>query len=193
MPDAPRVLWRSAVTGALLIICPHALTLAQTGIVVGTVTDKASAVPIEAARVQVGPTLAVATDSRGHFVLRGAPVGSQIVRVTRIGFRPESRTLSIGPTDSTRADFALSQSVVELSEVVVTGTGGAVEKRKIGSSMAVVDVSQLQDQLAVTDIGQALSAKVPGLRSLSVGGGAGGAKDLRIRGFASLSLNQRPV
>jgi len=160
--------------------------------VVGTVTDRASAVPIEAARVQIGANLAVATDTRGHFVVRNAPTGPQVLRVTRIGFRPESRTVTI-ETDSVKADFALSQSVVELSEVVVTGTGGAVEKRKIGSSMAVVDVAQLQDQLAVTDIGQALSGKVPGLRSLSVGGGAGGAKDLRIRGFASFSLNQRPV
>src|SRR5262245_45374129 len=193
MPHACRVPWRPLVSGALLLLCPRVLVFAQTGTVVGTVTDRASAVPIEAARVQIGASLAVATDTRGHFVVRNAPIGPQIVRVTRIGFRPESRTVTIETTDSVKADFSLSQSVVELSEVVVTGTGGAVEKRKIGSSLAVVDVAQLQDQLAVTDIGQALSAKVPGLRSLSVGGGAGGAKDLRIRGFASFSLNQRPV
>src|SRR5262245_27135911 len=132
MPHACRVPWRPVLSGALLLLCPRVLVLAQTGIVFGTVTDRASAVPIEAARVQIGATLAVATDSRGHFVLRSAPVGLQLVRVTRIGFRPETRTLTVGPTDSTRADFVLSQSVVELSEVVVTGTGGAVEKRKVG-------------------------------------------------------------
>lgn len=185
-----RILIRAVL---IAIAIPVVVARAQTGIVVGTVTDRASAQPIEAARIQIGAGLAVATDPRGHFVLRNTPTGSQIVRVTRIGFRPESRTITIAERDSTRADFALSQSVVELSEVVVTGTGGAVEKKKLGASMAVVDVSQLQDQMAITDIGQALSAKVPGLRSLSVGGGAGAAKDLRIRGFASFSLNQRPV
>src|SRR5205814_8160197 len=45
----------------------------------------------------------------------------------------------------------------------------------------------------VTDVGLALAAKVTGLRSVSVGGGAGAARDLRIRGTASFSLSQRPV
>src|SRR5262245_21091256 len=143
MPHACRVPWRPVLSGALLLLCPRVVVLAQTGTVVGTVTDRASTVPIEAARVQIGANLAVATDTRGHFVVRNAPTGPQVLRVTRIGFRPESRTVTVETTDSVNADFALSQSVVELSEVVVTGTGGAVEKRKIGSSMGVVGVAAL--------------------------------------------------
>ena len=54
--------------------------------------------------------------------------------------------------------------------------------------MAVVDLAQMQEQNGSADIGAALSAKVPGLRSVGVGGGAGASKDLRIRGFASFSV-----
>jgi TonB-dependent SusC/RagA subfamily outer membrane receptor len=178
--------------GLVLLAAP--IARAQTGTVLGTVTDRGTGQPIEAARAQViGTSIAAASDTRGAFVLRGIRPGSYTVRVSRIGFRPEVSSVTLAGGDSARVAVTLTQSAVELDQVVVTGTGGAVEKRKIGSSMGVVDMTQVQEQVAVTDIGQALSAKVTGLRSVSVGGGAGAARDLRIRGTASFSLNQRPV
>jgi len=170
------------------------LARAQTGTVIGTVTDRGTGQPIDAARAQiVGTTLAAASDTRGTFIVRSIRPGNYSVRVSRIGFRPEVAAVTLAGGDTARVSFSLTQSAVELDQVVVTGTGGAVEKRKIGSSMGVVDMQQVQDQVAVTDIGQALAAKVTGLRSVSVGGGAGAARDLRIRGTASFSLSQRPV
>jgi TonB-dependent SusC/RagA subfamily outer membrane receptor len=44
-----------------------------------------------------------------------------------------------------------------------------------------------------TDLGSILEGQVTGLRSTTVGGGVGGAKDLRVRGTSSFTLNQRPV
>ena len=197
MGHAAVLVHRSAVRyvcalGLTLVAAP--LAGAQTGTVIGTVTDRGTGQRIDAARAQiVGTTLAAASDTRGTFVLRGVRVGTYTVRVSRIGFRPEVAAVTLAGNDTARVTFSLTQSAVELDQVVVTGTGGAVEKRKIGSSMGVVDMPQVQEQVAVTDIGQALAAKVPGLRSVSVGGGAGAARDLRIRGTASFSLNQRPV
>src|SRR3954469_16960894 len=182
-----------ARTAGLLLLGAPALAFAQTGTVVGTITDRGTGQPIEAVRAQVGPNLVALSDARGRFVIRNVPVGSQTVRVTRIGFRPDTRLLVIAANDTARVSFEASPSAVELDQVVVTGTGGAVDKKKIGSSMGVVDMVQLQEQMPVTDIGSALASKVAGLRSVSVGGGAGAAKDLRIRGIASFSLNQRPV
>jgi len=170
------------------------VAVAQTGAVFGSVTDRGTGQPIDAARAQlVGTSLASATDTRGAFILRGVRPGTYVVRVSRIGFRPETAPVTIAGNDTARVTLTLTQSAVELDQVVVTGTGGAVEKRKIGSSMGVVDMQALQEQTAVTDIGQALASKVTGLRSVSVGGGAGAARDLRIRGTASFSLSQRPV
>ena len=190
-------LGKNALRGRLLTLlfaaAPIAAAGAQSGIVVGRVTDRGSSMPLEAVRVQAGPTLAVQTDARGHFIIRNVPTGSQTLRVSRIGYRPEARTLTVPANDSVRVEFALGVSAVELDQIVVTGTGGAVEKRKIGSSLGVVDMTSLQEQLPVSNIGTALSAKIPGVRSVSGGGGAGGAQDLRIRGITSFSLNQRPV
>lgn len=184
----------ASTLGLVFVVALPRAALAQGGTVVGTVTDRGTGQPIEAARAQLtGGTLVGATDSRGRFVLRGAAPGSYTVRVSRIGYRPEATSVSIAGADTVRVSFTLTQSAVELDQVVVTGTGGAVEKRKIGSSLGIVDMTQLRDQLPITDIGSALAAKVPGLRSVSVGGGAGAARDLRIRGMASFQLAQRPV
>jgi TonB-dependent starch-binding outer membrane protein SusC len=167
---------------------------AQSGTVVGTVADRGTGQPIEAARAQVvGSAEASASDMRGRFVFRALAPGQYSIRVSRIGFRPEVASVTVPPNDTGRVAFTLTQSAVELDQVVVTGTGGAVEKKRVGTSLGVVDMTQMQDQLPITDIGQALTSKVPGVRSVSGGGGAGGAKDLRIRGVASFSLNQRPV
>ena len=202
-PPRPAVPVRLAVAAGLalasgLAAAPAALTAqpqtGPTGIVIATVTDRATARPLEAARVQVGTSpLGGATDVRGRVVLRGVPAGDQTLRITRIGYRPESPVVTVRPNDSTVVAYTLTQSAVELATVVTTGTGGAVEKRRIGSAIGSVDMSEVQERVPITDIGQALAAKVPGLRSVSGGGGVGGAKDLRIRGVSSFSLNQRPV
>ncbi|HEY7235260.1 MAG TPA: TonB-dependent receptor [Gemmatimonadaceae bacterium] len=192
---AQRTVARSSFAlGFTLLAAGAPIAAAQTGTVLGTVSDRGTGQPLDAARAQVvGTTIAGASDTRGAFVLRGVRPGTYSVRVSRIGFRPEVASVTLGGNDTARVTFALTQSAVELDQVVVTGTGGAVEKRKIGSSMGVVDMTQVQEQMAVTDIGQALASKVTGLRSVSVGGGAGAARDLRIRGTASFSLSQRPV
>jgi len=168
---------------------------AATGMLTGRVTDRASGAPVSGARVQIvgEAALGANSDDAGHFFVRGIPVGARTARVTRIGFRPEVQQVTIVANDSVTVNFAIAASAVELQQVVVTGTGGAVEKRKIGASLGTMDVAAQQDMMPVQNFTQVLSNKVTGVRSVGVGGGVGGGQDLRIRGIASFSLNQRPV
>jgi TonB-dependent SusC/RagA subfamily outer membrane receptor len=186
--------WSSLLAG-LAMVAWAGPALAQTGAVRGTVTDRATGMPISAARVQiVGRENAVAnTDDRGVYLIRNLPVGQQTVRVTRLGYRPETQQAALAGNDTVMVNFTLGQSAVELQQVVVTGTGGAVEKRKIGASLGTVDVAQQTELMPSTSFQQVLAAKVSGVRSTMTGGGVGSGQDLRIRGMASFSLNQRPV
>ncbi|MEW5919214.1 MAG: carboxypeptidase-like regulatory domain-containing protein, partial [Gemmatimonadota bacterium] len=120
-------LWRYA-GAAILAAFTAAKAEAQTGTISGTVTDRATGLPVPAARIQVVgvQTLGIATDDRGRYVLRTVPAGQQTLRATRIGFRPETQAVSVAANDTARVNFQLSQSAIELSSVVVTGTGGAV-------------------------------------------------------------------
>ncbi len=169
--------------------------IAQTGGISGTVTDRATGLPISAARVQVvgQQNLGANTDDRGRYLLRGIPAGAQSVRVTRIGYRPEAQSVTIPANDTVTVNFTIGQSAVELQQVVVTGTGGATEKRKVGASLGTVDMAAQQELMPSVNFSQVLANKVTGVRSVGVGGGVGSGQDLRIRGIASFSLSQRPV
>ena len=192
-PGGTRFLARLAGS-AIGLVLAATTAAAQTGVVSGTVTEASSGRGLSAVRVQVvgNESAAAATDANGHFIIRNAPSGAQSIRATQIGYRPESRAITVGG-DTVRVDFRLSQSAVELQQVVVTGTGGAVEKRQVGASIGEVDAAKLSEQMAIPDVGRMLSSKVTGLRATTVGGGVGTGQDIRIRGTASFSLNQRPA
>ena len=179
---------------ALFAGATQALAQTQTGAIRGTVTDRATGMPISAARVQVvgRENAAANTDDRGTYLIRNLPPGQQGVRVTRLGYRPEVQQATITGTDTVTVNFGLGQSAVELQQVVVTGTGGAVEKRKIGASLGTVDVAQQQELMPSTSFSQVLAAKVTGVRSTMTGGGVGSGQDLRIRGMASFSPTSAP-
>jgi TonB-dependent SusC/RagA subfamily outer membrane receptor len=180
-------------SAALVLVAP--VGHAQTGTVVGTVSDRASGQPVATARVQVvgSATLIVLADARGRYTIRSVPSGPQTVRVSRIGFRPEVHSFTVAANDTTRSDFSLQPSAVELGQVLVTGTGGAVERRQVGASVASVDVAKITEQGSIPDFQRIMSGKVAGVRSVTVGGGVGSGQDLRIRGMASVALNQRPA
>ena len=175
-------------------MCSATVLHAQTGQVVGVVIDKTTEQPLEASQVLIpGTRLAVATDRSGHFIIRGVAAGSVTIRAQRLGFRPTSQLVRVPANDSVSVRFELSLSVVELESVVTTGTGGAVEKRQLGAPIGIVNVDKLAETKPISDLSSTLSFQVPGLRALDGGGGAGAAKDLRIRGMSSFSLSQRPA
>ena len=193
---------RSGVSSSLRQLALAAIALgaaasaaAAQGVVSGSIIEASSGRPLQQVRVQIvgSEQLQTITDGSGRFLIRNIPAGQQTLRATQIGYRPEARPITITANDTAKVDFRLVQSAVELQQVVVTGTGGAVEKRQVGASIGEIDVTKLADQVAIPDVGRMLSAKVTGLRATTVGGGVGSGQDIRIRGTASLSLNQRPA
>jgi TonB-dependent SusC/RagA subfamily outer membrane receptor len=168
--------------------------VAPTGAIVGVVSEQATGQPLESSTILiVGSKLGGNTDRRGHYVIRGVPAGEFTVRAQRLGFKPTTHLVRVLANDSVVVNFSLGQSAVELETVVATGTGGAVEKRQLGAPIGIVDVDKLAESKPINDLSSALSFQVPGLRAMDGGGGAGAAKDLRIRGMSSFSLSQRPA
>ncbi|MBI3567430.1 MAG: TonB-dependent receptor [Gemmatimonadetes bacterium] len=186
----------TSIAVALLAVSLTAGTaVAQTGVIVGTITDIATRRPLNGVKLQVvGEQYGVgSTDDRGRYSIRNVAAGERVMRATRIGMTPLAKSITVRAGDTTRVDLQMSESALELSQVVVTGTGGAVEKRQVGASIASVDAAAITDQMAISDVGHLLENKVAGLRATTVGGGVGTGQDIRIRGTASLSLNQRPA
>ena len=190
--------WIGAASGVAL-----ALTLAfapidaaaqqSTGVIAGTVTDGASQRPLESAQVFIeGTGIGALTNSSGRYILLNVPAGQHTVRVQLVGYREGTTTVTVTAGQSAVADVAISQTAIELTEIVVTGAGVATEKRKLGNTIATVDVSSLEDA-PIADISQLLQGREPGVVGGFASGTTGEGSSIRIRGSASLSQSNEPI
>lgn len=163
---------------------------AQSGGVGGTVVDERSAA-VSGARVTLdGSTTSALTDLRGRFRLENLTGQSVRLRVTMIGFRPANLTATVGDD---AVVVRLTPTVVELSEVVVTGTAGGEERRTIGNAVAKIAASDIQQVAPVPDISNLLNGRAPGVLFQPSQGAVGSGGRIRIRGTSSLSLNNEPL
>ena len=91
----------------------------------GAVADSASGTPLSGGEVRVhrgGDLIAIATtDAFGRFVVHNLPAGAYRVDVRYLGYRPETRDVTVGATAGlSRADFHMVPLPVNLSAVEVT-------------------------------------------------------------------------
>ena len=177
------------------LVLPFALhAQATTGTLRGRVTDAASGRGIPEVQVTIGGTrLGVVTGQQGEFTLASVPTGSRALDVRRIGYQPVARTLNVTAGDNDLGTITLNVSAVNLSEVVVTGTGTATEKRAVGTSIATVDSALISRAEAVT-IDQAMQGKIPGAQiTQNSGSPGGGGISVRLRGTNSFISGSDPL
>lgn len=167
---------------------------AQVGQVTGSVVAATTGQPINGAQISVeGTNVGSVSNSDGRFMITRVPAGAVTLQVVFVGYASQTQDINVTVGETTVVDFELRVSAVDMDEIVVTGTAGAVERRKIGVSLASLDVGSIQEAQPVTGLGQALEGRVPGLRSIGTVGGVGATRELRIRGTDSFQLGQRPV
>ncbi|MBA3405593.1 MAG: TonB-dependent receptor, partial [Gemmatimonadaceae bacterium] len=102
-------------------------------------------------------------------------------------------SVSVATGATATVSMALRASAVNLSEVIVTGTGSATERRKLGTSVASVDSTLISRAQAVT-VDQAMQGKIPGAQiSQNSGGPGGGGISVRLRGVNSFISGSDPL
>ena len=186
---------RAAVALAIALTFTPALLVAQgTATVRGKVTDAGSRRGIPGAQVVVaGTRIGAVTSSEGDYTLTGVPGGTRDITVRRIGYQPATKQVSVASGASASVNFALGVSAVNLSEVVVTGTGTPTEKRKLGTSVAFVDSSLINRAQALT-VDQAIQGKIPGAQiTQNSGNPGGGGISVRLRGTNSFISGSDPL
>ncbi|MCZ6918367.1 MAG: TonB-dependent receptor [Gemmatimonadetes bacterium] len=184
----------ACLTSLIALVVIAAPAAAQGGTVHVSVIDRTNSQTINGARVVLLNTrLTGVTDGRGELNLLNVPPGTYTVQVLSIGYRSATQTVTVTLGGTANLSFELGLSAVSLDEIVVTGTGGAVERKKLGTTLGVVNVSRVQDLVDVAEFGSVLRARIPGVRSVNGAGGVGGSKNLLIRGISSFSMDQRPV
>ncbi len=99
------------------------LAAQETGAITGTVTDAATAEPIEGARVEL-PTLEVWTHSSadGRFTLADIPAGTHEIQAGAFGHGSAVQSVTVIAGDTVFVEFRMEPDAFHLHELVVTGT-----------------------------------------------------------------------
>lgn len=165
----------------------------ETGSVSGQITDAGSGRPLASAQVYLeGTAFGTLTSNTGQYLFLNVPVGEYTLTAQLLGYRTVSQTVTVSEGDTERVEIGLTVTALNMDEIVVTGTGVATEKKKLGNSIATVDVGRLQD-VPITSFSDVLQGREAGVVGLPGGGDTGASGRIRIRGSASLSQTNEPV
>ena len=157
----PRSLATSAIATALLALA-STVAAAQGGTLTGTVTAQAGG-PLQETRVIVlGTSLFGITGPDGKYRIPRVPEGTADVRVIRVGYQEQKKSVRILDGQTATLDFVMAQTVVQLQEVVTTATG---EQRRVevGNAVDNLSVSKLKESAPVRNLADVLNSRVPGV------------------------------
>jgi TonB-dependent SusC/RagA subfamily outer membrane receptor len=179
---------------ASLVPASHLSAQGTTGTIRGRVTEGTAGRGVPEVQVTIaGTRIGAVTNANGDFTLISVPTGSRTVEARRIGYQPVERTITVNVGDNDVGTIALNVSAVNLSEVVVTGTGTATEKRAVGTDIATVDSALIARAEAIT-IDQAMQGKVAGAQiTQNSGSPGGGGISVRLRGVNSFISGSDPL
>lgn len=171
---------------------------AQTGRITGQVTDTAGGRPIAGVEITVAgegdrAVVGARTDAAGKYTLGAVASGNVQLRVRMLGYAPKDRQVAVVAGQTLTADFALSQRSIQLDQVVVTGTGGAVERRSVGNVIESINANEVLKAAAPRTVEQLIGARTPGVMVLPSTGQVGTGAQIRVRSVGSLSLNTDPI
>jgi hypothetical protein len=186
MPAALGVVAVRPLAGAMVVALAVSGAPAQTqGVVGGTITD-AQGTPVAGAQITVhGMGTMVISDAHGLFRLDRVPAGERVVRVRRLGFRPESLRVQVASSTDATVTMQLAPIATALAPVVVRGSKvkhqarlagfyERLERRTAGQFITLREI-ELEDPRSMTHLLQ----RVPGLTVVK---GRAGATGVRMRG-----------
>ncbi len=134
----------------------------------GSVIDSKTKEPLPAVTIYFPEIKSGAlTDDDGNFSIQNLPMSRLTVQVSLIGYEAISKVVDLKSTNSIK--FELSESITEISEIVITGQPGVIEQKRTPAPISVVPKTELLENTS-TNIIDAL-AKQPGVSQITTGAG----------------------
>lgn len=184
----------AVVVTVLLTAVPARALVAQTGTIVGKVTDAATALPVADARVVIsGTAFEAQTNKDGDYRLTNVKPGVTGISVFRLGYKASQDTVRVAAGATATLNIKMTQSVINLSQVVVTGTAGNQERKAQAALVASVSAADVIRDAPITSVANLLQSRVPGVALSTQSGTTGSANTIRIRGASSINLSNSPL
>ncbi|MBI5473231.1 MAG: SusC/RagA family TonB-linked outer membrane protein, partial [Ignavibacteriae bacterium] len=188
--------WRWMLLTMLLATMPM---LAQEGrqryTITGSVVDAKATEALVGINVTIRNTkLGSTTDKDGKFAILASLVpGRYTLSFSLIGYK--GRQLTVDLADQALVDVGrvmMEEDILRAQEVVVTGTGAAVEKERLGNSVSTVGGNAITESFAPT-VDAALAGKIAGAQVNQNSGTPGGGVSVRLRGTSTISASAEPL
>ncbi len=159
------------------------------GSIRGHVTDAATQRPLQGALVRVGTRMAQAR-ADGGYLLAGVPAGTDTLRVTMIGYAPDTRAVTVAEGEILDQDVGLTAQAAQLAELVVIGYG---EQRagNVTGAVSQVNSNEFNTGRVVTPT-ELIQNKVAGVQVVE-NNEPGGRTSIRIRGSTSTTASNEPL
>ncbi|MEJ8802946.1 SusC/RagA family TonB-linked outer membrane protein [Pontibacter sp. H249] len=162
--------------------------VAQSKTVSGTVTDQATAQGLPGVAVIVkGTSVGTTTAGDGSYTIN-VPANGTTLEFRFIGYTTVERTIGNAAT----INVALNTDTKLLNEVVVTALGIQRDKKELGYSVGTVKAEELTVGRP-TNVVNALSGKVAGVRVSSASGMVGSSSGVFIRGNTTFTGSNQPL
>lgn len=153
--------------------------LQEKGIIKGKVTDTKEETLPGVNIIIVGTNLGTTTDVNGNYQLTNLNSGTYRLRVSYVGYRTQEVTVTLGEGETITQNFRMEEDVLQMSQIVVTGTYQEREMRELSSSMLSIKGIEIQNQPRNFSVADVLRT-VPGIAAENLG--EGGA-NIFVRGI----------
>lgn len=178
-----------------LLLFPCYLSAQGTFRVEGKVLDEKTLEPLIGAVVMLQATkIGTATDAEGNYSIEipNAQKGVVItLDVSYVGYRKISIQITLSG-NLVKQNISLTEDILQMQTVVVTGTGTAVEKQKLGNTIGHVSAAEVTNSKAL-DVISAIQGKVANVEITQTSGEPGASTYIRIRGANSITGGTQPL
>lgn len=145
-------------------------TLAQVGKITGIVKDASTGESLIGANIILeGTTIGAATDIEGYYVILNVPPGVYDLRVSMVGYAPQSfKDVKVNIGLTTEINAGLQSNTIQTEEVVVVATQPIV-KQDVSSSVVNLNVEEIKS-LPVANVSSVIGLQA-GVQGLTIRGG----------------------
>lgn len=163
---------------------------AQVKTISGTVTEQGSGLLLPGVSVVIeGTSIGGVTDFDGKYSFEVEEAEGKKLTFSFVGFKTGSVALT---NESNVVDFVMQADLLNLDEVVVTGSSVGVNKRTLGNSISTLKADDITGG-AATQIDQAISGKVTGALVQQNSGDPAGGISIRLRGASTIAGSSDPL
>lgn len=156
-------------------------------IIKGVVTDGRTKLPIAGVSIRINNKFieTTSTASGNYEIIAKLPAGKYQLTFSYLGYTQNTQNLDLGDQKSITLDASISEDLVRLNEVVVTGTSVATSRKTLGNAISTVGAKDFANSNA-TSIDQALSGKIAGAQISQNSGNPAGGISVRLRGTSTV-------